>query len=167
MTRSPQFSDEMWARIEPLMPRGGAKGGRPWNDHRRTVEGICWRLRTGSPWRDVPAEFGSWSSLWRRFNAWAQDGTWDKILTAIAGSPEAEGLVAVVDGTIVRAHKEPVKLSVCEWVGSLSVDVVVESVGEGDEEGAEGSLPALCGSPRIVEGFLMRLPGRAPCCSRS
>ncbi|MBB1496533.1 transposase, partial [Propioniciclava sp. MC1595] len=36
----------MWARIEPLMPRGGAKGGRPWNDHRRTVEGICWRLRT-------------------------------------------------------------------------------------------------------------------------
>ena len=95
----------MWARVEPLLPRGGAKGGRPWNDHRRTVEGICWRLRTGSPWRDVPAEFGSWSSLWRRFNAWAQDGTWDKILTAIAGSPEAEGLVAVVDGTIVRAHK--------------------------------------------------------------
>ena len=40
---------------------------------------------------------------------------------------------------------EPVKLSVCEWVGSLSVDVVVESVGEGDEEGAEGSLPALGG----------------------
>ncbi|WP_397421392.1 IS5 family transposase [Propioniciclava sp. MC1595] len=58
MTRSPQFSDEMWARIEPLMPRGGAKGGRPWNDHRRTVEGICWRLRTArscGPTSTLPA----------------------------------------------------------------------------------------------------------------
>jgi transposase len=105
MVRSAQFSDEMWARIEPLMPRTGPKGGRPWNDHRVTVEGICWRLRTGSPWRDVPAEFGPWPSLWRRFNDWARDGTWDQVLTAIAGSGEENSLVAVVDGTIVRAHK--------------------------------------------------------------
>ena len=105
MARSAQFSDEMWARIEPVMPRTGSRGGRPWNDHRVTVEGICWRLRTGSPWRDVPAEFGSWSSLWRRFAVWAEDGTWDKVLAAIAAGDEAKGLVAVVDGTIVRAHK--------------------------------------------------------------
>ena len=105
MARSAQFSDEMWARVEALMPRAGPRGGRPWNDHRLTVEGICWRLRTGSPWRDVPAEFGSWSSLWRRFAVWAEDGTWDNMLSAIAGSEEAKGLVAVVDGMIVRAHK--------------------------------------------------------------
>ena len=94
----------MWAVMEPLMPTVTGRS-RPWTDHRLAVEGMAWKYRTGAPWRDVPAEFGSWSSLWRRFNAWAQDGTWDKILTAIAGSPEAEGLVAVVDGTIVRAHK--------------------------------------------------------------
>ncbi len=105
MARSAQFSDEMWARIEPLMPGPGPKGGRPWNDHRVTVEGICWRLRTGSPWRDVPVEFGPWSSLWRRFNDWSADGTWDDILAVIAGTEAANGLVAVVDGTIVRAHK--------------------------------------------------------------
>ena len=105
MARSAQFTDEMWVRVGPLMPRAGAKGGRPWKDHRLIVEGICWRLRTGSPWRDVPAEFGPWPSLWRRFDTWARDGTWDKVLTAIAGRDEANGLVAVVDGTIVRAHK--------------------------------------------------------------
>lgn len=105
MARSAQFSDEMWARVEPLLPLSGPKGGRPWNDHRSMLEGICWRLRTGSPWRDVPAEFGSWSSLWRRFDTWAKDGTWDDILAAVAGTEAAEGLVAVVDGTIVRAHK--------------------------------------------------------------
>ncbi|MCA0296574.1 MAG: transposase [Actinobacteria bacterium] len=70
----------MWARIEPLMSRTGPKGGRPWNGHRTTIEGISWRLRTGSPWRDVPAEFGPWSSLWRRFNGWSADGSWDAIL---------------------------------------------------------------------------------------
>ena len=105
MVRSPQFSDEMWARVEPLMPRAGGGGGRPWNDHRATVEGICWRLRTGSPWRDVPADFGRWPSLWRRFDTWAKDGTWDRVLAVIADDPGVEGLVAVVDGTIVRAHK--------------------------------------------------------------
>ena len=43
--------------------------------------------------------------MWRRFAVWAEDGTWDNMLSAIAGSEEAKGLVAVVDGTIVRAHK--------------------------------------------------------------
>jgi len=53
----------------------------------------------------VPADFGPWPSLWRRFDTWAKDGTWDRVLAVIAVDPGAEGLVAVVDGTIVRAHK--------------------------------------------------------------
>jgi transposase len=104
MARSPQFTDEMWERVEPLLPpRQG--NGRPWNDHRKTVEGICWRLRTGCPWRDLPAEFGPWQSVWRRFDAWAKDGTWDKVLAAVGPAPGGVGLTAVVDGTVARAHK--------------------------------------------------------------
>jgi transposase len=94
----------MWEKAEPLLPpRQG--NGRPWNDHRLTVEGICCRLRTGCPWRDLPGEFGPWQSVWRRFDAWAKDGTWDKILKAVAPGSGATGLVAVVDGTVARAHK--------------------------------------------------------------
>jgi transposase len=79
------LTDEMWARIEPLMPVAAGKGGRPWGDHRRVVEGIIWRYRVGAPWRDLPAEFGSWSSVWRRHDRFSKDGTWEKILTELLG----------------------------------------------------------------------------------
>jgi transposase len=94
----------MWERVEPLLPprRGG---GRPFNDHRTAVEGICWRLRTGCLWRDLPAEFGQWQSVWRRYDRWARDGTWDRILRAVAAPVGADGLAAGVDGTVVRAHQ--------------------------------------------------------------
>ena len=36
------------------MPQDAGRPGRPWNDHRTTLEGIIWRFRTGSPWRDLP-----------------------------------------------------------------------------------------------------------------
>ncbi|MCZ3389631.1 MAG: transposase, partial [Actinomycetia bacterium] len=49
---------------------------RPWNDHRVTLEGICWRLRTGSRWRDPPEVLGAWQSVWERLSCrWAADGT--------------------------------------------------------------------------------------------
>lgn len=66
MSRTSSFSDAAWARIEPLMPVASRKGGRPFQDHRRVVEGIVWRFRTGSPWRDLPAEFGPWQTAWKR-----------------------------------------------------------------------------------------------------
>ncbi|MBB1503173.1 transposase [Propioniciclava sp. MC1683] len=73
------MTDEDWARLAPLMPRTGAKGGRPWADHRLIVEGIVWRYRTGCPWRDLPAEFGPWQTVWARHRTWSEDGTWDRI----------------------------------------------------------------------------------------
>lgn len=82
------LTDEMWARVEPVLPAASAKGGRPFRDHRTVVEAIVWRYRTGSPWRDLPAEFGAWKTVWRRYNQYCKDGTWDQIrdlvLTAAA-----------------------------------------------------------------------------------
>ena len=64
MTRLRVLSDEMWARIEPLLPSSkGVRGGRG-REHRMVFEGIVWRYRTGSPWRDVPEWFGPWQTLW-------------------------------------------------------------------------------------------------------
>ena len=75
MTRAGVLSDEDWSRLEPLRPVGGARGGRPWADHRQVIEGIIWRYRCGAPWRDLPAEFGSWQTVWRRHRQFAEDGT--------------------------------------------------------------------------------------------
>lgn len=111
MTRSGVISDELWAVIGPLLPDGAGRRGRPWNDHRLTLEGITWRFRTGAPWRDVPADFGCWQSIWKRHRLWSSDGTYEQLFAAVrAALPDqdrdAEVVeVLAVDSTIVRAHQ--------------------------------------------------------------
>lgn len=112
MVRQGQVSDEFWAIVEPLLPSSRGRRGRPWADHRVMLEGICWRYRTGSPWRDLPAEFGPWQTVWKRHFRWSTDGTYQLIMDAVqdaglldeAAGEEVERLLAV-DATIVRAHQ--------------------------------------------------------------
>ena len=113
MSRLQVFSDEMWAQIEPLMPVASAKGGRPFRDHRQVIEGIVWRYRTGCPWRDVPAEFGSWKTLWRRHDQYSKDGTWDTIFAVVltaAGEADLIDWALSVDSTVNRAHQHGTNL---------------------------------------------------------
>ena len=107
------LSDGMWVRIEPLMPVASAKGGRPFGDHRQVVEAIIWRYRTGSPWRDLPAEFGSWQTVWRRHDQFSKDGTWDAILAAVLTEAADTDLIdwaVSVDSTVNRAHQHATNL---------------------------------------------------------
>lgn len=114
MSRSRVLSDAAWARIEPLMPVASAKGGRPFQDHRRVVEAIVWRYRVGSPWRDLPAEFGPWQTAWKRHRRFSQDGTWDKIHAVLLREADAVGELdwrISVDSTVNRAHQHATSLS--------------------------------------------------------
>ncbi len=63
MVRAGVLSDEMWARVEPLLPDSAGRPGRSFRDHRQVIEGVLYRLRTGVPWRDLPAEFGPWQTV--------------------------------------------------------------------------------------------------------
>lgn len=103
------FSDEQWARIEPLLPSNAGRRGHPFADSRRVVEGIVYRYRTGVPWRDVPREvFGPWQTIWKRHRRYAADETWDRVLAQLLAEADAVGLVdwtVSVDATINRAHQ--------------------------------------------------------------
>ena len=69
---------------------------------------MFWRTRTGSPWRDLPPEYGPWKTVYNRHRRWSGDGTWEKVLDGLrAGCDEAEGAAwtAAVDATVVRAHQ--------------------------------------------------------------
>jgi transposase len=108
MSRGPVLSDEMWARIEPLMPPAKGPMGPPFRPHRPVVEGAIYRLRAGIPWRDLPAEFGAWSTVHRRHQAWSLDGTWDRILAELAAEADAAGELdwrVSVDSTTARVHQ--------------------------------------------------------------
>lgn len=110
MLRTDAISDDLWALIEPVMPATSGRPGRPWNDHRRTLEGIIWRFRTGSPWRDLPEHFGAWQSVAERHLRWSKDQTYARMFAAVrsgVGDHDDEDLLALlsVDSTIVRAHQ--------------------------------------------------------------
>ncbi len=113
MSRTAVLTDDQWARLALLLPSSDGRRGRPFRDSRRVVEGIIYRYRCGLPWRDVPAEFGPWQTLWKRHRRYAGDGTWDHVLAALLTDADTAGLVdwaVSVDSTIIRVHQHAATL---------------------------------------------------------
>lgn len=104
------MSDAEWAFFEPFLRAVRAPQGRRGSDHRRVLDGVFWIARTGSAWRDLPEEFGKWSSVYRQFRRWTLAGLWEAILEALnegaASVPDGPpDRLQMVDSTIVRAHQ--------------------------------------------------------------
>lgn len=103
-----RLMDDDWALIGDVFPPPAATG-RPRCDPRQVLDGILWVLRTGSPWRDLPEEFGTWKTAWRMFDQWNGDGTLDTILRRLQGSFATAGAIDqqlwCIDGTTVRAAR--------------------------------------------------------------
>ena len=97
-------SDVLWRRLEPHLPGKISDAGASAKDNRLFLEAVFWRVRTGSPWRDLPAAFGPWNSQFRRFRRWAQSGVFESLFKAVSGDPDLE--YALIDGTIVQAHQK-------------------------------------------------------------
>jgi len=97
------LSDRQWKRIEKLCVGKPEDPGGTGADNRMFVEAVLWIARTGSPWRDLPAVFGKWNSVFVRFNRWSEGGVWHGIFAALADDPDFEYLI--LDSTIVRAHQ--------------------------------------------------------------
>ncbi|MFI0192123.1 IS5 family transposase [Streptomyces sp. NPDC017082] len=96
-----------WDRLESFLPRGGARGGR-WSDHRRVINGVLYRVRTGVQWRDLPERFGPWETVYKRHRRWSADGTWQMLLSRIQAAEDAAGGIdwdVSVDSTAVRVHQ--------------------------------------------------------------
>ena len=66
--------DDQWERLESMLPGKAGDPGRTGEDNRLFIEAVLWVARTGSPWRDLPAEFGLWNSVYKRFGRWSNNG---------------------------------------------------------------------------------------------
>lgn len=102
------LSDNQWECIEDLFPERKSTG-RPPTSPRVAINGILWILRTGSPWRDLPAEFGHWRTIYGLFDKWNGDGTLDAILeclrTAYIDAELIDNDLWCIDGSVTRAHR--------------------------------------------------------------
>jgi transposase len=109
-TTSPTYrlSDAQWEQIEGFLPANGHKGGQ-WKDHRRMIDGILWALSDGGRWRNLPAEFGPWQTVYDRFRKWCRTGLWDRILLHLQARKMRAGEIDwdlfCIDGSVIRAHQ--------------------------------------------------------------
>jgi len=100
------MSDEEWAFHERFILAVRAPNGRKPTNHRLVLDGIFWIARTGSPWRDLPEEFGKWSSVYRQFRRWTLAGLWEQILEVLNESRVVPDGLQMIDSTVVRAHHQ-------------------------------------------------------------
>jgi transposase len=112
-----ELSDAEWAIIDPLLPRKSRGVARV--DDRRVLNGIFWRMRTGSPWADIPERYGPATTCYNRFVRWRKAGIWDKLLAAVSAA--YEGKVQMIDSSVVRVHQhaangEKKAVAVVAWV---------------------------------------------------
>jgi transposase len=102
------LGDDEWSVLEPLLPQGKKAGRPPKWTKRQLIDGIRWRVRTGSPWRDVPPGYGPWQSVYGLFRRWQRDGTWVLAVAALQALADAAGHVTwdvSVDSGTARAHQ--------------------------------------------------------------
>ncbi|WP_331741065.1 MULTISPECIES: IS5 family transposase [unclassified Streptomyces] len=144
-----------WDRLESFLPPGGARGGR-WSDHRRVINGVLYRVRTGVQWRDLPERFGPWETVYKRHRRWSADGTWAMLLSRIQSAEDAVGGIdwdVSVDSTVVRAHQHA--------AGARKAPARGPSKGDrwGDEPGRSGVEET--GSPAGGSGQIGECLGRS------
>ena len=106
-----KLTDSQWEKIEPLLPKPkkSKRGRRPWANNRKVFEGILWILRTGAPWADLPKQFPSPSTCWRRLRDWEEQDIWLNAWRAFLSELDQLGQLdwseALADGSFAPAKK--------------------------------------------------------------
>ena len=107
-----ELTNAQWAVVAPLIPEPPRRAdgrGRPWRPAREILDGILWILRTGAPWRDLPARYPPYQTCHRRFQHWVRAGVFDTILEALATDLAERGDLnfseCFIDGTFAGAKK--------------------------------------------------------------
>jgi transposase len=103
MSYTKHLRDDQWDLIEGFLPGKAGDPGRSGEDNRRFVEAVIWIGKNGAKWRALPAVYGRWYSIHKRFKRWADKGVWQIIFNTLAVSADTEWLM--IDSTIIRAHQ--------------------------------------------------------------
>jgi transposase len=101
-----ELSASQWRKIEGFLPGRPGSVGVTAQDIRRFVNGVLWVLPSGAHWKHLPAEYGNWKSVHKRFTRWAKAGIGERIFQVLLADPN--NTYIPIDSTIVRAHQQAV-----------------------------------------------------------
>jgi transposase len=112
------LTEEQWKMVEKFIPadrRREDRRGRPWSERRKVFNGILWILRTGAPWQDLPARYGAYQTVHRRFQAWRKAGVIEAVLQGLARDLDRRGGLDLsecfLDGSFCAAKKGALALA--------------------------------------------------------
>jgi len=107
-------------QIEKIKPYFPKSRGKPRVDDRRVLSGIMFVLRNGLRWKDAPAAYGPYKTLYNRWIRWSRQGIFAQILAALSASSDATDTL-MVDATHIKAHRtaSSLRLKKNRGVGSL------------------------------------------------
>ena len=102
------LTDELWSKLLAILLEFNLYD-KP--NLRSTIEAILYRMRTGCPWRDIPATFGKFPTIYSCFNRWSKKGIFQKILKRLSADADKEWLM--MDGSYIRAHQHAAGAAAC------------------------------------------------------
>jgi len=103
MARS-DMSDLEWDFIKQVLPNKSRGVKRV--DDRRVINGIFYVLRTGIPWRDLPSEYGPYTTIYNRFNRWTYAGIWEQGAIDVIPSKSNRKLPKEFDAEIYKQRNK-------------------------------------------------------------
>jgi transposase len=132
-----QLNESQWQFIEPYLPIGGFG---PYPERLRDqFEGVIWRFRTGSQWREMPCEFGPWPTVYGRFRAWRDAGVFTALLEGLIAEAARRGRTDLslvsVDSTTARAHHDAAGMHIDKEV----MDALEEAAAEQEQARQKGA----------------------------
>jgi putative transposase len=100
------ISEAIWKKLESalVVAKHSQAGAPPKLTDRDFLEALLYLNRTGTPWRDLPAELGDWDVVYMRFRRWTERGVWLRLWKGLQAEPFAEARELLMDSTTVRAH---------------------------------------------------------------
>src|SRR5688500_1845598 len=91
-------SDELWQSIQDVLPVKGTHSNK-----RLFMDAGLWVAKSGAHWRDLPARFGKWNTIYQRFRRWSRDGVWQRVFERCV---DRELNQLLLDSTSVRVHQQ-------------------------------------------------------------
>lgn len=102
MSHRHALTDAQWKLLAQVLPR--RRGPAPKLGDRLFIDAVLYRLKTGTPWRDLPTRFGPWKTVYNRFALWSRRKHWEEIFKCLQVELDEEGVL--LDASIVRAHQD-------------------------------------------------------------
>ncbi len=98
------MTDDDWAIVLEVFDAVQSRRGEPGRDDRKFLEAVHYFTVHNITWRALPAEFGNWNSVWKRFWRLSRSGVFEAFFQSLAETSQTAHLVQMFDSTVMRAH---------------------------------------------------------------